>query len=134
MKTEIEKLPTSIVIYGRRMVAIGRGKYPHDCNLKREYPNAMIYTAECTWTSSESHCFANRDKSLDRYDEVAFSTKVKASIRCDKSNRNISFSLSMKFADTQGKSIDYVAEAVLNAILVRCNSGEGITDWDYNFI
>ena len=66
MPTE-NNLPHSIELYGKRLEAIGRGKYPYECISKDKYPNAMIYhSREAGWTHEHSSCFLRRDQSKDR--------------------------------------------------------------------
>lgn len=65
-KTETNP-PTSIELYGKRLEAIGRGKYPYECRAKDKWPNAMIYySPDAGWDHEHSPCFLRRDKSKDR--------------------------------------------------------------------
>ena len=63
-------LPSSIELYGKRLYAIGRGKYPYDCRAKDEWPDGMIYySPDAGWDHEHSPCFLRRDQSKDRYGE-----------------------------------------------------------------
>lgn len=58
-------LPVEVTIYGKKLQAIGRGKYPYDCEARAKHPNAMIYMGDCAWTDEHSMAFEERDQSLD---------------------------------------------------------------------
>jgi len=52
----IEKIkgeyPEMITRYGKKMKAVGLGRYPYGCICKDKYPNAMIYMNETGgWTA-----------------------------------------------------------------------------------
>lgn len=62
-------MPTIVTLYGKQLQAIGRGKYPWDCKMKRQHPTAMSYYSEqAGWCTEFCQCFIDRDKSLDIYD------------------------------------------------------------------
>lgn len=63
--SDSEVLPVKIQVWGKDMVAMGRGRYPYDCEARRKNPDAMIYNGEGSWTDEYSTAFAARDKSKD---------------------------------------------------------------------
>lgn len=63
--SDSEVLPVKIQVWGKDMVAMGRGRYPYDCEARRKHPNAMIYNGDGSWTDQYSTAFAAREKSKD---------------------------------------------------------------------
>ncbi|CAG9169921.1 hypothetical protein [Cupriavidus pinatubonensis] len=63
--SDSEVLPVKIQVWGKDMVAMGRGRYPYDCEASRKRPDAMIYNGDGSWTDQYSTAFAARDKSKD---------------------------------------------------------------------
>lgn len=48
---DLRGLPPAISMYGKRLKAIGRGKFPYECRAKDQHPNAMIYfSPDAGWT------------------------------------------------------------------------------------
>lgn len=58
-------LPAQIHIWGKDLVAVGRGKYPYECEAKDKHPDAMIYEGDGNWTDQYSTAFEARDKTKD---------------------------------------------------------------------
>lgn len=63
-------LPSTVTIYNNTMIAVGRGKYPYECNIKDEHPDAMIYYGDGVWDSEFSSSFIDRDQSLDKFEPI----------------------------------------------------------------
>ncbi|MDH0342058.1 hypothetical protein [Chromobacterium haemolyticum] len=63
-------LPHTITVWGKELTAVGRGKFPYDCQAKAKHPDAMVYKSQDGgWCHEFDTAFAARDVAKDVFEQ-----------------------------------------------------------------